>query len=244
MYSKARVYQNRMTYSFTLRKDFLGYEDKPHWTLDNLEDSNVVTSVGVAHDILEHIPDDDFSVAHELLALGASIWGRGYQGHAPPGNLGVDIHSILNWIKRFGSALENIPAPEVPDPYPHLYIEYAIGYSEWRIHKQDKEARERDPNASLLGQLVSKEDYENITHWLLRGWLNAAQRYADIGSKGLAHHYYVLYRDLIPLGQKYQTGNTFKITPEKEGYSVRVYDGENRLGKHLIKVEKKYRRKK
>lgn len=70
------------------------------WAMKGRSWMEPAMGMGVAHDVLEHMPNDDGSFEHELMALGASIFVRDHgQYHQIIGN-------INPWWVHLGSEVE------------------------------------------------------------------------------------------------------------------------------------------
>jgi hypothetical protein len=164
------------TYRFTVaeHEEFGSLGFKPSW----YPHGDPLGGMAVAHDILEHFPNDDGGAEGEFLALGAALYIRGETGY----------------FQRHG----NVNPPEV-----HLSAEFDMI---WRAHterdgRSDIREVSRVRNTELLdtcrkivrlgvkaiieaygedAENVSKPDsvnQERIARWLAKGYVKAARRY-------------------------------------------------------------------
>jgi hypothetical protein len=171
------------TYRFTVaeHEEFGSLGFKPSW----YPHGDPLGGMAVAHDILEHFPNDDGGAEGEFLALGAALYIRGETGY----------------FQRHG----NVNPPEV-----HLSAEFDMI---WRAHterdgRSDIREVSRVRNTELLDTCrkivrlgvknleengVEPEDLPNhgtrelIARWLAKGYVKAARRYRKLDQHTLSY---------------------------------------------------------
>ncbi len=154
----------------------LRLEDRPHFNALSLGQA-------LAHDMLEHFPDDDGSTEHEFMALGASVYVRNGESY---------YHQVMPYSKL--TASEHLGSELIQQ---HYYMRntgrYAIkkcprrrriangGYDEIMVNAAHEgihclQAEFGDDD----NEDISWATADNITNWFRTGYARAARRYRGI----------------------------------------------------------------
>ena len=166
-------------------EDFGGMGWKPDWQ----PDFDPLGGMAVAHDIMEHFPDDDGGLAGELQAFGAMYLVRVQSSH----------HD--KWGKKFSDDnMHNEIADHVrrvrwgdTDPLPdHCFIGCDPETSH-AINKMVASARavyneEQDYQGSAWGDadVMSPLDCLSYAAWIKQGYMRAKHRFAELSTDDLA----------------------------------------------------------
>jgi len=148
------------------------------WRLTNMPAFDPLPGMAVAHDILEHWPDDD-STTGELLALGAMIYVRGEDYYAHKGQ--STISPGENCAGEIGDLLLKIESGEwvdlrettgqrtcTKDEFARAEIATAIAQAKKHI----REERE--------GTMPDSATWRTVRYWLTKGFNLARLRYRGI----------------------------------------------------------------
>lgn len=149
---------------------------RPKW----MPNADPLSGVAVAHDALEHFPDDDGSTEAELMALGASMYIRG-DGTGYYGRTG---HGSSNEKDHVGSEFVNIWSL-------HLNRDGRSRIAECPTRRMDADLNDRTRDiiaegmkdirdAYDLDTRPTAEDQKNMCYWLARGYYKARRRYAHV----------------------------------------------------------------
>lgn len=154
----------------------MGY--KPSW----YPEGDPLGGMAVAHDILEHFPNDDGKAEGEFMALGASLWIRGQSGYF-----------------RNGTPESNI-ASDFPEIWRHVIYEDERTYVRECPHKSRNEEVQESGKQILIHaleemreqfeeyELPSEETQQRIVQWLAYGFNRAAKRYGKYHRRGITHY--------------------------------------------------------
>ena len=162
------------TYKFTVKEHkelgMLGFA--PQW----YPNGDPLSGMAVAHDILEHFPNDEGEAEGEFMALGASYRIRGETGYfqrngnvnTPAQHLASDFPMIFDITEQQRGSTRIKPClkkarvdPEIREMFQRI-IEYA---------KEELAEQERE-------EVLYQEDEQHIINWLTLGYVKAEQRYS------------------------------------------------------------------
>lgn len=154
-------------------------KDKPHF--------QPLEGMAVAHDTLEHFPDDSREIEHELMALGAMLWVRGphYGRHAAWENIQAsmtDVYPLHRWQDvPFGAPLPGMRRRLSHDPCSiegdfHELNETLFEFIRENCHNgEDLKPNEVD---------FLKIFVDRVVPWLRHGYRRARRRYCGDGRPG------------------------------------------------------------
>ena len=139
-----------------------------------IADADPIGPMGTAHDVLEHEPDDDGSLAAEFRALGAAQYVRaqwsGWDGRDPHEMVSGDMRELYHHfiVERFPLA----EAPSSVDPW--LFTDFLPYFRKLRSDHCIEENEERTECARWYGQRW------NVVRWMQVGYEAAEKRYVDV----------------------------------------------------------------
>jgi hypothetical protein len=180
------------------------------WRWDKRPDFDPATGIGVAHDIMEHLPNDDRSLWGEVEAVGASVYLRGLNGFFHRRSSYIPVHEHIgsglmevaeHYTGRRSSYPQSLTVPEkykhLLDKPPKLRCEFAEELICDSINHVEKEATlEWDlsiEDDSL--DLDYQKDMVNAIKYIQKvaqvgvrtGYMKARKRYGDLDTYTLAY---------------------------------------------------------
>jgi len=161
------------TYEFTVKEheEFGGLGFAPSW----YPNGDPLGGMGVAHDILEHFPNDDGGAEGEFMALGCSYRLRGETGYMqrngnvnrPEVHLASDFEMIFQAIEEMNGHTRIKPCPHTVD----LDDEVIDAFREI-VRLAKKNFRDNEwPNP------IDPRDEKSIVAWMAYGYHKAGVRY-------------------------------------------------------------------
>ena len=121
-----------------------------------------MTGATFAHDIVEHHPKDNGSIEHELMALGAILFGRYQMGYATDDGIARDISYLFTNTLNF--------SPDITDI---KYIRKLNGEDEWT----------NENVLSHIMELVSNYVIEDAEYYNYINYKKDLKKYIKIASK-------------------------------------------------------------
>lgn len=167
-----------LTYKFIQQE----HEDfgTPGWLLSDAPSTYVpVTGAGVAHDILEHDPNDSGSIEEELMALGSALFLRGEGGYwtrslsrvSPGRHVGSDIGNDL--AIKYEGVFNGIASPgrtyKLSDKV-EVWIQEAV-------ESAREEILSHCAYESSVSLRMVKDYLRKVPGWVRRGYRRAARKY-------------------------------------------------------------------
>ncbi len=149
------------------------------WVLQNMPAFDPLPGMAVAHDMLEHIPDDD-STTGELMALGAFLYVRGEE-YFQQKRRGMGTTSPAeNCHGEIGDLLIKIHYKEwVPLQATRHTLRGLPGDIQDEIKKTVRLVR-RYLKTERDDYTMTAEDSRAILGWMAEGYRQAAKRYSDL----------------------------------------------------------------
>ena len=146
--------------------------------------------MAVAHDILEHCPNDPGTAEGEFLALGAALYIRGDSGYfqrkgnrnSTAQHLAADFPMIFRINSYFGPCLES------------GYDELA-GRCQAIVAEGVKNMKDEEMPESAIPTLQRQS---HIAGWIARGYVNAQRRYRHVDGGA----YYLAYDLFMPIEEE------------------------------------------
>jgi hypothetical protein len=132
--------------------------------------------MGVAHDILEHFPNDSGSVEDELLALGAALYVRGEGGYWENWTrsmVSAGHHVASDVFNELGMRYEGIENG-IKSPGKTKLLERHV--EEW-IMQVTQYVRKEGRDYKYFNIWGLKDYQEKVPGWLRRGYRKAQKRY-------------------------------------------------------------------
>lgn len=143
----------------------------------NMPHADPLGGTAVAHDVLEHFPGDQGSVAEELMALGAAYKLRGETGHminGPAKSIGYEFTDLFEHLVFEGFAL--------PDPPP--VSKRAIKEHKLEIFNESVEVGFNAIRDQFQGKHLDQGGWmlkrDVWAGWLQHGYLKARRRWRDV----------------------------------------------------------------
>lgn len=137
------------------------------WILPGVPGYNAGDGLTVAHDTLEHRPNDNGTVEDELMALGALLWLRvetGYQAQYFPNGLHAGTHMIVTGdISRM---LLNL----VQDVAQDDCLLQALPRASRPLSDDDAEQSMRKAVAESIASTIAETGYQSIDPELVQAW--------------------------------------------------------------------------
>lgn len=194
---------------------------------------NSVWGRAMAHDIMEHRPNDDGTIESEIMAFGAMQWTRGRAFSIKPSDLGAELGDLIEHAITSDGALKEPPPTkpidsepemeeamkEISEVVPHAYVndaKYVFGKSQWDLAIPPIIKRSKIIGRQTLG-------------WLRLGARCAMRRYRGISP-------YTLYECFLALEQHEQlkdrvegrheddTVLVVKVLPERCRIDVHIHE--------------------
>jgi hypothetical protein len=145
--------------------------DMPH--------ADPLSGMAAAHDMLEHFPGDDGSIADEFQALGAAIYVRGIPGYFASGrgnpdaaeNIGSDFEELYRHWAHEGFRLTD------PGRTQALSCERAEKILQAAVNYGFKRVRYNSGDMAECRGFISKHARRCIVGWMRKGYRRAAKRY-------------------------------------------------------------------
>lgn len=170
-----------------IRRTFVCEEHEEYgslgWRPEWMPNAEPYGGMAVAHDMLEHEPNDDGGAEAEFRALGAALWLRGdtgyFQNGRPGENLASDIPDILGRVWYGGQTLTD-PGRTYRLPE-RAEIELNRVRSELRKHYQYEDPEDRRP---------TRQEVDRILGWMRRGYRGAIRRFRRLDNYSLCHAVY------------------------------------------------------
>jgi hypothetical protein len=137
--------------------------------------------MGVAHDILEHFPDDDGGVEAEFRALGASLFVRNFEQYYgakgqrctnPGENVGSDFPDIMRHVWHEGFSLAMPPGAQGAKRLDPNDVE---PYLETAILEGQKNCRDMDESMTVEESIAAMR-------WMRLGYRAAVRRFYRMGA--------------------------------------------------------------
>lgn len=229
------------------------YEEHPEYGVFGLRPVDMPGAAAygagaVAHDLLEHSPDDDGSALAEFRALGAAAWIRGLGGYwehpEHVGNRSIDANLTIDWLS-IADAVDyegaETGALDLPTVHPRIERAFARLGAGWVDELFSKVTE--DGAAMILRERASDGplDRESFAHFLttitgqtwayrhlVRGFLAARRRYARYAPEYLAY----VFRETEKTVDRWLIEAADDGTPE--GQRVRVTVNLRRRGETSI----------
>lgn len=162
------------TYKFTVKEHeeygTLGFA--PQWYPNGYP----LSGMGVAHDILEHFPNDEGEAEGEFMALGASYRIRGETGYfqrngnvnSPARHLSSDFPMIFDVTEQQRGSTRIKPCPRKARVEPEVLevFKEIMAYAKEELVEQERE------------DVLHEEDEQHIINWMALGYVKAGQRYS------------------------------------------------------------------
>ena len=152
------------------------------WKPSNMPAFDPLMGMGIAHDILEHMPKDD-STTGELMALGASMHIRGNEYYVRKGrinpNPSYQMHGEIAELLYKVSTGEwadvqpvNIPSCKINDKWITFLINDTVALVEHYLRHESETFND------VQHDMPDWED--KVSHWLAFGYKNALRRYKNV----------------------------------------------------------------
>ena len=180
-----------------LAKTFQVEENEEYGTLGfrpvDMPDADPLSGVTCAHDLLEHEPGDDGSLAAEFRALGASLWLRGETDYHsrngsrahPFEHLAADFPALFAHLYFEGFPLADATeAPEVPAGTAEVLRD---AVRQGQADTSDEHEGADGDLGEALATWCGVTTGETLYRWLAIGYAAAVERYAGIDAYTLAH---------------------------------------------------------
>jgi len=164
---------------------------RPAW----MPNSDPLTGMAAAHDLLEHFADDDGGVEAEFMALGASFLIRGNTGyhnrngsnHSPESNIAADFHELYRHVAHEDfTLLDPGDVPPVEDEDLDAVLRKAARLGLELVRNEESYELDRDEDDDSVTLFCSEQSRERILGWLRKGFTKAEERYADVDIYTLA----------------------------------------------------------
>lgn len=139
------------------------------WRPEHQSSFDPYRGMTVAHDVLEHFPNDQGDAEDEFMALGAALWirgGGGYWYRKMPGNmnqegdhLSSDFEEIVRRLE--GRRLDACRSPKIDDSFAEEQLELCA----------------REARRNLRDAKLPTADVDKAINWMRRGYRKAAKRF-------------------------------------------------------------------
>ncbi len=204
---------------------------RPVW----MPDADPLGGMAAAHDILEHFPDDDGSIAAEFQALGAMYFLRGETGYMnhrgntipPEGHIGGDVVEMFRHYAHEGFDFlepDSYSGHGLPDSVRAVFNSAVQrGFDEIC----SEEFPDGDAEASEVFRAF-RGHRKDIAEWLRRGYRRATERYSGIDPYTLAHSVFneieTRVGAFLDCGEEHE-GQSVEILVDLENFDVSITAG-------------------
>lgn len=200
-----------------------------------MPEADPLSGMTVAHDMLEHFPDDDGGVEAEFMALGASYWLRCESGYNESRsrvdrdqaeNIAADFPELFRHIRDEGFTLHD-PGPVEPIEDEHTddalrrCARLGVEETEQQETYQTDDGEELD---EMLVAFCSYQSVERITGWLRKGYVRATERFEDHDAFTLAETVFGTIEKRLDdwLKSDAVEGTEVEVTIDLENYDVLI----------------------
>ncbi len=225
----------------TLRGEFLAETNeetgelgiRPAW----MPNADPYWAMAVAHDLLEHFPDDDGGVEAEFMALGAAYWLRHESGytaqkypqspHGPAEAIGSDFIELYRHIAHEGFSLLDpgtVEPIEDEDTDEMLRRIARVGQQ----YARDEESYNGDEEeAEELALFCSDQSRERIVGWLRKGYRRATERFEGCDAYSLAESVFGEIETRVDAWLKgsAEVGMFLEVEVDLDSYAVTIEAG-------------------
>ena len=188
------------------------------WIPVDMAGANAMDNFGVAHDVMEHLPNDDVetSTHAELMALGACIlvrvennwWVNNNLNRDDPSDiLGYDIEEICNYICA-GSQILGDPGKsyKIRD---EVVEELIDDIARTGINLFLKNVAKHEPNNYEKFKNLLNPDF--VIGWLRKGYRKAVKRYSNLCTFELGEIYTKISREVEKTSIHAEVGNILSV---------------------------------
>ena len=184
--------------------------------------------MAVAHDVLEHWPNDD-STTGELLAFGAMLWVRGEDYFALSKSYNTNPfyhmkHELAKLLLKISRG-EFVPLRHAPCQYRTNDYDIQKGIEELILEISIILRILEIPNENPA-TILTPETVGNVKSWLARGYNRAQRRYASVGRHELLDTFCFI-EEQADKALRYATADATQLHVSiKPRFEVRVWDSE------------------
>ncbi len=186
------------------------------WKLKNMAHFDPLGGMTIAHDILEHFPNDDGIASGECQALGASLYVRGEEysvgiknsSNSPGTNMSGDIVNLFSEGREIAQAPKTKPLDDD-----------AENWIQDCMHDARKKAAYRDVDD--VNKL--EEFFQNAIGWLRIGYKRAKVRYAGLTTNELAYFFYEIEKQADKYLKMAEEGQELVVSTDTKNLRVEVF---------------------
>ena len=212
---------------------------RPAW----MPNADPYWAMAVAHDLLEHFPDDDGGVEAEFMALGASYWLRHESGYtqakypqndrSAADNLSGDFVELYRHVAHEGFTLldpgtvEPIEDEDTDENLRQIARKGLECVREEESYNTDPDEDESDS----LSLFCSDQTRERVLGWLRKGYRRATERFEGCDAYSLAESVFGEIESKVDgwLKGSAEEGMFLEVTIDLDSYSVTIEAGSGDL---------------